>query len=368
MTPDDFRHLVRRFGRDATVEQTFNTGIRHWVLRAEGEPVAGVAYAVSRRLGRRVWMAAGGPICAPERLAETAAAWETAARLAGARPAWFGVDRGTVEALGPGHAAAVVGAEPVWDPSGRAETIDGHASLRSQVRRASRQSVTVSEEPAAEAARDPGVAAVLAFWLTTRGMAALGFLADPHILDRVGDRRAFVARRPPTSGEAPGKVVGVLWLSPIPARQGWLAEWIWRGRDAPNGVTDGLLDGAARTVAAEGARFLTLGMAPLSTAAPESDVAPARLVRLLFAWTRAHARRFYRFDGLERFKAKYRPDAWEPLYVVAPGERVGFTTLAAVADVFAGPRGPIRLVVGALSRAVAEEARMLRRAGVRRRA
>ncbi len=363
MTADDFRHLVRRFGRDATVEQTFNAGIRHWVLRVEDEAVAGVAYAVSRRLGRRVWMAAGGPICAPERLAETARAWEAAARAAHARPAWFGVDRATVEALGADHAAAVVGAEAVWDPAGWAATVDGRASLRSQVRRAGRQGVTMAEEPAEAAARDPGVADVLAFWLTTRGMAALGFLADPHILDRVGDRRAFVARLP-AADEAPGRVVGALWLSPIPARDGWLAEWIWRGRGAPNGVTDGLLDAAARTVAAEGAQFLTLGMVPLSSASPASDVAPARLVRLLFAWTRAHARRFYRFDGLERFKAKYRPDAWEPLYLVARGRRVGITTLAAVADVFAGPRGPVRLVLGALARAVADEARTLQRKGL----
>ena len=360
MSGDDFRRLVRRHGRDATVEQTFNAGIRHWVMRPSGEAEGGVAYAVSRRLGRRMWMAAGGPVCAPERIAETARAWEAAARAANAHPAWFGVDAGTVAALGPGHAAAVVGSEPVWDPAGWAETVDGRASLRSQVRRAARQGVTMAEEPAHDAARDPGVAAVLAFWLTTRGMAALGFLADPHILDRPGDRRAFVARHAAAPGEARGRVTGVLWLSPIPARDGWLAEWIWRGADAPNGVTDGLLDTAVRTVAAEGAQVVTLGMVPLSSAAPASSAAPSRLVRLLFAWTRAHARRFYRFDGLERFKAKYRPDAWESLYVVASGRRVGVTTLAAVADVFAGPRGPIRLVAGALGRAVAEEAHALR--------
>ena len=217
------------------------------------------------------------------------------------------------------------------------------------MRRAARHGVTVAEEPAA--ARDPGVRDVLRFWLTTRGMAALTFLADPHVLDAPGDRRAFVARGPDR------RAVGVLWLAPVPARRGWLAEWIWRGAGAPNGVTDGLLDAAVRAVAAEGAAFVSLGMVPLSTFTPASGAPPSPAVRALLAWTRAHARRFYRFDGLERFKAKYRPEAWVPLHVVAPGERVGLRTLAAVADVFTGERGLVRHVAGALAGAVADEAR-----------
>ncbi|HEX9950979.1 MAG TPA: phosphatidylglycerol lysyltransferase domain-containing protein, partial [Rubricoccaceae bacterium] len=204
-------------------------------------------------------------------------------------------------------------------------------------------------------ARDAGVRDVLRFWLTTRGMAALTFLADPHVLGAPGDRRAFVARDPA------GRAVGVLWLAPIPARRGWLAEWIWRGEGAPNGVTDGLLDVAVRTVAREGAMVVSLGLVPLSTFAPTSGAPPSPAVRALLAWTRAHARRFYRFDGLERFKAKYRPEAWVPLHVVAPGERIALRTLVAVADVFTGERGLVRHVGGALARAVADEVKGVRR-------
>lgn len=214
--------------------------------------------------------------------------------------------------------------------------------------RAARHGVRFTEWPAASAAGNTGVRAVQGDWLATRGLPPLSFLADPLILDRPGDRRAFVA----SLGD---RIVGVLWLSPVPARRGYLVEWIWRGAHSPNGVADGLLDVAVRTVAEEGAEFVTLGLVPLSTRSPLSVPPPAPAVRFLLGWTRAHARRFYRFDGLEQFKAKFRPERWEPMYLVVPGSHVGFLTLYAVADVFAGGR-PSRLVGRALARAVAAEA------------
>ena len=354
-----FRRLVRQHGTDPTVEQALNPSMRHWLdSDAPDDARSGVGYAVGHALGRRVWFAAGGPVGPPDLRPQAAAGFEAAARAAGALPAWFGIDHATVEALGAGHSALVVGAEPVWNPARWAETVAGRASLRSQVRRAARQGATMAEEDAQAAAADPGVRAVLDFWLTTRGMPPLGFLADPAVLDAPGDRRAFVAR---LGADSAARVVGVLWLAPIPARRGWLVEWNWRGAGAPNGVTDGLLDLAMRTVAGEGSEFVTLGLVPLSSFAPASASAPSLPVRLAFAWSRAHARRFYSFDGLERFKAKYRPDTWETIYLAVPGRRVGLRTLYAVADVFSGRRGPVRLVAEALATAVANEARALSR-------
>ena len=344
-----FRDLVRRYGTDATSEQTLNAGLHHWT---RGD--AGVAYAVSRVTGRRVWVTAGGPLCAPDARSATMRAFEATAEAAGARPVWFAIDAAAVAALGSGHTALVFGAEPEWTPARWAETVDGRASLRQQVRRAGRQGVTVREEPVGQVAADAGVHAVLDFWLATRGMAALAFLADPHVLGAPGDRRAFVARTPA------GQAVGVLLLAPIAARHGWLVEWIWRGAGAPNGVTDGLLDAVVRQLATEGAAVVSLGIVPLASRAPLSDPAPPAAVRLLLAWMRAHARRFYRFDGLEWFKTKYRPEHWRPVYVATSGPRVGLRSLAAVADVFAAHRGLVPHLAGALARAAAEEARRIR--------
>jgi phosphatidylglycerol lysyltransferase len=73
-----------------------------------------------------------------------------------------------------------------------------------------------------------------------------------------------------------------------------------------------------RTVAGEGARSVSLGLAPLS-----GEVA---------WWLRA-ARRlgrpFYHFEGLAAFKRKLRPDRWRPIYMVYPA---GGCAMVALAD------------------------------------
>src|SRR5436190_1573494 len=57
-------------------------------------------------------------------------------------------------------------------------------------------------------------------------------------------------------------------------------------------------------------------------------------LKFALAWLRAHGRRFYNFDGLDAFKAKLRPQSWEPLYAVT--DRGGITpeVLLAIAGVF----------------------------------
>ena len=77
---------------------------------------------------------------------------------------------------------------------------------------------------------------------------------------------------------------------------------------------------------AQGFRRFDLGMAPLS-GLQERQLAPL--------WTRAgamlftHADTFYNFEGLRRYKEKFRP-VWEPRYLAAPG---GLAAAAVLADV-----------------------------------
>ncbi|MEL6616204.1 MAG: phosphatidylglycerol lysyltransferase domain-containing protein, partial [Bacteroidota bacterium] len=176
----------------------------------------------------------------------------------------------------------------------------------------------------------------------------LHFLVESRVLERPGPRRFLVAERY-------GDAVGALVLAPIPARDGAFVEWIWQTRRAPNGTASLLLDHAFAL--ASGDAMLTLGMVPLSSFAPLTDSPPPRHIRALLAWMQAHARRFYNFEGLERFKAKFQPEAWEPLYLLTPEARVGTGLLHAVADAFAGPdRSPEALVTLALGRALREEA------------
>ncbi len=345
------RALVLRCGWNATAYQLLNPGLAHW-LSPDGEAAVGYVPARRQPLGRRaVWVAAGEPVCEAEEVGHAAGAFEAEAARHGARVCWFdaGARLHAVRAGLPDWCAVPVGAQPVWTPGALAERFVRKASLRAQLYRALNKGVEVDEWPTASA--DVGrLRPVLAAWLATRGLPPMHFLVEPDTLGRLADRRAFVAERA-------GAVVGFAVLSPVPARRGWLVEQVIRRPGAPNGTAELLLDAAARATAADGDGYLTLGLVPLS---PHGGAAVGPLwQRALLGWVRAHARRFYDFEGLERFKAKFLPERWEPLYLLAQERSLTPGTLYAVADAFAGPQSPERLVGRALAHALGDEVRRL---------
>jgi phosphatidylglycerol lysyltransferase len=174
------------------------------------------------------------------------------------------------------------------------------------------------------------------------------FLVEWNILPHLLDRRLFVAERA-------GEIVGFLIASPIPLRNGWLIEQIIRGRSAPNGTNELLLDAAIRALAIEGAEYVTLGLSPLSRAVTQEPPPPWR-IRLLLAWVRVHGRRFYNFEGLEQFKSKFQPEGWEPIYAVTNRPHISLRTLYAIAGAFGGT-SPVLFIGRALFRALKQEAR-----------
>jgi lysylphosphatidylglycerol synthetase-like protein (DUF2156 family) len=219
--------------------------------------------------------------------------------------------------------------------------------------------VRVDEWPAARARDSSTLRAVLAEWLRTRGLPPLGFLTTPDLLDDLDDRRVFVASRG-------ADVVAFLIGTPVPARRGWLVEEWPRTRAAPNGTTHLLVDAAMRAFAAEGAHYVTLGLAPLAERAGSDLRAQPAWLRVMLRWVRAHGQRFYNFRGLEAFKASLQPMGWEPVYAIAPEGRITPGMLRAVAGVFSNG-APELLVARALAAAVRDELRRaVRRIGALR--
>jgi phosphatidylglycerol lysyltransferase len=335
---------VLRYGWNTLSYQILNPGIAHWFLPG-GDGVVGYVPA------GRTWVAAGAPICAPALLAETAEAFEVAAARLGRRVCYFGSQERLAEALvarGP-LARLLVGAQPAWEPAGWAEIVVGKPSLRAQLARARNKRVVVEDWPATAAAGSPAVRRCLSEWLATRGLPSLHFLVEPETLAAPEDHRVFVALRG-------GAVVAYLVATPIPQRGGWLLEQIVRGSGAPNGTAELLIDAAMRACAAEGGRYVTLGLAPLSKHVPEQAPAPPIHLRWLLAWMRAHGQRFYNFAGLDAFKAKLQPHSWEPVYLLSRERTTSLRTLYAVTAAFGGAPPPLFLG-HALARAAAQELR-----------
>jgi phosphatidylglycerol lysyltransferase len=120
-----------------------------------------------------------------------------------------------------------------------------------------------------------------------------------------------------------------------------------------------MIDRAVRWAAKQDARYVTLGLAPLSIRAG-GIVDQALLIRLGFKWVRAHGRRFYNFEGLDSFKAKFAPEKWEAVYAISDEARFSMRALYAIASAFTQGR-PFSTVGRGLVQAAKQEMRWMGR-------
>lgn len=351
------RDLVLQFGWNATSYQIVNPGIRHW-FSDSGDAVAGfVTYG-----GFRV--VAGAPVCPEGRLADVVGEFEADAKRSRQRVCYFGAEARLDAALAdsPSHSRALLGAQPVWNPSRWNAVIERHASLRAQLNRARNKNVTIVEYTPEEATVSADLARVLKRWLGSRGLPPLHFLVEPATLARLIDRRVFVARHDEAATD--DHVAAFAVLSPIPARNGWLVEQFPRLPHAPNGTVELLLTSAVNAVAQSGADYVTLGLAPLARRESIPHWTEPRRIRAALKFASLHGNRFYNFQGLEAFKAKFQPEAWEPVFAIESSPAFSVKALYAIAGAFAS-RSPLRLIPAAIARAAAQELRWLVPSGSR---
>ncbi len=305
--------LLKRYGRHTTSFQVLEPGLRYWM---DGDDAC-VAYADTGGS----WVAAGGPIAAPERKVELMQRFAAAARSAGKRVRFFGLERDVSEH--GSFAVLHIGTQPLWNPQDWQRTLAGKKSLREQLRRARAKGVTVRRVQESELS-DAGhptrqsVDGVIASWLASRPMAPLGFVVNLHPYDLPEERRFLVAERD-------GVMVGMLVAVPIYSRAGWLFEDVLRTPSAPNGTIELLFDHAMRLLATEGSEHVTFGLAPLSNT-------PHTWLRRIRDLTES----LYDFDGLRRFKAKLMPASWQPVYLAYPAGERGVRAIIDSLEAFAG--------------------------------
>lgn len=337
------REIIMRFGWNATAFQLVNPGITLWFSK-RCDAVIGYV----ERSGLRV--VAGAPVAQHEDLGSVIEEFEGDTHALGLRICYFGAEERmhTLLEVPDKHAMVVLGAQPAWHPRKWLEAFNGKASLRAQANRAKNKGVGVREWPWSEAEENTELQRILDEWLGSRGMAPLHFLVEPRTLSDLEGRRIFVA-------SIANRAVGFLVCSPIPARNGWLIEQFIRGNGAPNGTVELMLHAAITALTASGADYVTLGLSPLSPTGDIERMNPWWL-QMLFHWVRAHGKRFYNFEGLHNFKAKFEPDHWDPVYAIAPGKRFGIMPLYAIAHAFTN-KNPVRFLLAELLDAVLTEAR-----------
>jgi phosphatidylglycerol lysyltransferase len=341
------RNLVLAHGWNSTSYQILNPGIRRW-FSTLNNAVTGFTSA------NRVRVVVGAPVCALEDLPQVAGEFERDAAETSERVCYFAAEARleSVYSGSPNHSKFLLGAQPVWNPADWAPIVAGHRSLRAQLNRARNKGVTVSEWPREKAHKNAELVDCLHRWLAVKGLPPLHFMVEPDTLGRLFDRRVFV-------GERDGKVVGFVVLSPVATRNGWLFEQFPHVPGAPNGTVELMIDTAMRALAEDGFDYATLGLSPLSVRAKVAPFSNPLWLRVILAWLRKHGQRFYNFDGLDAFKAKLRPEAWEPVFAVTNEKKISPGTLYAVAAAFS-QNAPFRLIFGGLSRAAITEMRWLK--------
>jgi len=227
-----------------------------------------------------------------------------------------------------------IGEQPVWDPTEWSDTVAHHRSLREQLRRARKKGVSARLAPSSEIA-DPesatrrGCEQLIARWLSSRRMGEMKFMVLVHPFEFAAERKFALAERD-------GVLVGLAVAIPVYAVGGWFIEDLLRDPEAPNGTAELLVDALFRDFAAEGARYATLGLAPLS----------GELGRML-TLTRDTTNRLYNFTGVRAFKEKLRPQRWDPVHLAFPPGEIGLLALRDVLSAFA-PGGLIPFAVNTL--------------------
>lgn len=340
-----------RFGWNATSYQLVNPGIRHWFAE-HGDAVVGYVSAAGIRV------VAGAPVCTLDRLAAVTEEFECDATREHQGVVYFGAEKRLEDRFrnSSDHSMVLLGAQPAWNPVHWLRNAESRSSLRAQFNRAINKGVAVTEWDPQRATASIELRGVLDRWLTGRSLPPLHFLVEAATLARLDDRRIFVATQGDTNNSE-GAIVAFAVLSPVPARTGWLVEQFPRIPEAPNGTVELLMREAVRTIASEGFAYVTLGLAPLARRDVENLPEP-RWLRTLLSLMRVYGRRFYNFEGLERFKSKFIPDQWEPVYAIQTGSRFSPRAIYAIAGAFAS-QSPVRLAGTVVSRAIGQELRWL---------
>ena len=274
----------------------------------------------------RTWAAMGDPVGPPERVPFLIRAFLERCDDFGGTPVFYEVRKDHLHHYADfGLTFVKLGEEARVDLS--RFTLEGGAAARHRqaLRRVEKERATFRIIPAHEAAAVmPQLRAISDHWLGSKASEkgfSLGFFSE-----------AYVARFPLAVIERDGRILAFanLWLGP---RHEELSIDLMRyDSDAPKGVMESLFVHLMVWGKAEGYRWFSLGMAPMS-GFEQSPVAPL--------WTKVgsflyeHGEPVYNFQGLRLFKDKFDP-TWEPHYLAYPGGLALPRVLADVTALIAG--------------------------------
>jgi len=285
---------LKHYGADALSFPALKTGACWWV---DAPPPEGTGARLAYVPCGQSWVAVGTPLTGPAKQEEAVRRFTAAARAQGRRPVFFGIeDREPFRDC----RTLLLGMQSVLKPSEWDATLRRRPRLREQLRRARVKGVTVRRVDVNELADGTplrrAVERLRREWLGSRHLEPMSFLVAVEPFHAAPEHLYFVAERA-------GVAVQFLSAVPIYARHGWLMEDMLRGREAPNGTTELVIDALMRQIQTD-PHWITPGLTPLSGPIPW-------WMRL----ARATSVALYDFSGLRRFRERLQPAAWRPIWL-----------------------------------------------------
>lgn len=276
---------------------------------------AGLAYRVSQGVA----LVAGDPFGNPKRFLMLCRSFQELCFVNDWRPAFVhvrGKHRRLYEKLG--LQLQKIGEEAVVDLDAFME-LRGDKYFRQIRNRFTKQGYAVELlEPPYSAELLTSLQAISQDWLARPGRAERGFMMGYHTDEYLQQGLVALAR------DSAGAVLG--FMNVVPTFEPGLANYdmLRCKADAPGNCSDFLLLGVIDILHARGYTTLNLGLSPLKGLDEASETTGVIDAALRFIY--ANGDRFYSFNGLQRFKAKYHP-AWEARYIAYAGNAATFARI-----------------------------------------
>jgi phosphatidylglycerol lysyltransferase len=325
-SPAELESLVRRFGANSTSYVLLEGPKKYFTS-------TNVDGFIAYQLSGGVAVIGGDPVCDPGDAAELLKEFIDA--MGKRKVCAYQVSPMMLDAFQHhGFDGVQIGKEAFFDL--KQFTLAGGAMelVRAATNKARREGVVVTEHDPFAPGAGPVNSEILEIseeWLREKGDREMGFLLGGLGLDHKSEKRYFIAR----SGHGSGRIEGLIVCEPIFARRGYYLDVTRRRSDAIRGTMELLTSEIFRQLAAEGYETASMGLAPLASLDDPKLAEHPRLTNLM-RFLYEHVDRTYDFKHLYRYKAKYRPHAWERRYLCfRPGicPRILYATLQ-VRDAF----------------------------------
>jgi membrane associated rhomboid family serine protease len=336
LSKEEFRGLVEKYGTNSNSFLTLYDGFQYFASGNSNKKGA-IAYIDTLRY----WVGASEPFSADplallDEFAQTAKKLGKGVVLLPIGPAL------AEKARTVGYGSLMVGSDPTfifdrYPKDGR----EWHDMVPTAKQMASKKAVVSEFDPEKlTPEQKEEFDAIIADWLGSRKMDALGFLnkVEPWTLSK--HKKYF-------SIEVKGQITAFIAAIPIWAKNGWYLIDIMRSSNSSAGATELLILETMRLLHAQGAKEVTLGVAPFSNLKNAPD--KSRLIYKILNHLYEKGGQFYNFKTLHLFKLKFEPTTTENVFLIHYPPRLSLRLVSSLMEVYL-PAGMGRALLSRMAR------------------